>query len=417
MCFAFNADAAAACQGDDFGQNPDDVVTTPRGNFTGLYPPLFYLTMSAFAGADIEASVLSMRIANSVLFVGLVSALFALLPPHRRTTLVWSVALSVVPLGMFLIPSTNPSGWAILSAGTLWLSLLGAFETTGRRRIGLGGIALLATVIGAGARADAALYAGLAIVIVLLLTFRKSRAWLFSSIFALALLVIAGLFYLSASQGAAAAQGLSEAGGPDVNPLVLALANVINVPSLWVGVFGSWNLGWLDTVLPSGVWVAGFASFCGAIFIGLAARVPRKGIAIAVVVLVLWALPTYLLVQSQSIVGANFQPRYLLPLMVLLAGLLLLHDRDTPLRTTAVQRWVVVIALSLANALALHTNIRRYVTGADVPSVNLNEGIEWWWQLPVSPMVVWGVGSLTFAGVLVLINTRTWNLPKASVSP
>ena len=412
VCFAFNTEASAACHGADFGENPADVVTTPRGNFTGLYPPLYYFTMSLFAGPDIETSVLVMKLFNSVLFVLLVGALFWLLPPHRRRTLLVALAITMVPLGMFVVASTNPSGWAVLSAGTLWIALLGVMESTGRRRVGLGVIALLATIIGAGARADAAIYAAMAVVLVLIMTFRRERGFVVGAALGAVLVAVAVAFYLTSHQGEAASTGLAPGTtgpGDGTGPVVLAIINLINVPALWAGVFGSWNLGWLDTVMPASVWVAGLGIFGGAVFLGLSARVPRKGLAVALVVAALVVIPTALLVQSDSIVGANFQPRYLLPLMVMLAGFVLLTRAGESIATTPVQRWIVIIALSLANSLALQVNIRRYVTGTDVPSVDLDTGAEWWWHLPFSPMTVWIVGSLAFAGILVAINSRIWN--------
>lgn len=407
VCFAFNADVSAACQGSNFGDNPAAVVTTARGNFTGLYPPLYYYAMSFFAGSNIDTSVLVMRLVNCLLFVGLVSALFWLLPLARRPLLLWSLALSMVPLGMFIVPSTNPSGWAVLSAGTLWLALLGVSETSGKRRVALGIVALVATVLGAGARADAAIYAAFAVLLVLVITFRRTRKYFYVALFGVALVLIALAFYLTARQGNAVTSGLGGVSASQRdNPFILALANLINVPALWVGVFGSWNLGWLDTALPAGVWVAGFACFCGAIFLGLTARVPRKGVALIAIVLALVVVPTYLLGQSNSVVGANFQPRYLLPLIVILAGFALLYDPERPIRTTAAQRWLVIVVLSLANAIALEANIRRYVTGAHVESVNLDAGAQWWWHLPFSPMFVWIAGSLAFAGMMIGINSR-----------
>ena len=416
VCYAFNPDASASCQGNDFGVNPGDTIQSPRGNFTGLYPPVYYFAMSTFAGPNIENSVLLMKLANSLLFVGLTAALFWLLPLQRRQTLVWSLLVSLVPLGMFIIPSTNPSGWAVLSAGTLWLSLVGYLESTGRHRIGLGVIALIATIIGAGSRADAAIYAGLAVAIALFLTYRRTREWMLAAIVPVALLALAMVFFFSAGQGAAVSSGLApEHVAPVDSPIVLALANLINIPTLWAGVFGFTGLGWLDTVMPSSVWFAGLSVFSGAVLIGLSARVPRKALAVIVVVGSLIVIPTVLLVQSNSIVGANVQPRYILPLIVILAGLVLFQSVETRIRIVPVQKWIIIVALALSNAIALHTNIRRYVTGADVPSVDLDSGAEWWWNIPFSPMFVWVVGSVTFAAILIIVGSRTWNAPKPAL--
>lgn len=415
-CFAFNPDASAACHGADFGKNPGDLASSTRNNASGLYPPLYYFTMSLFTSPDVETSVLVMKLVNSILFIATVGVLFWLLPAHRRPTLLWTFVVTLVPLGMFVVPSTNPSGWAVLAAGTLWISLLGFMEAAGRRKVALGGMALLATVIGAGARADAALYGMLAIALVLLITFTNTRSFWKNAAFAVALVVISAAFYLGSHQGSAISSGLVADPGTDtprVNPLLLAMGNLINVPALWTGALGSGPLGWLDTAMPASVGVAVVASFCGAVFLGMRVRVPRKGFALLTILLALFVVPTVLLVQSQSLVGANFQPRYILPLLVMLAGFLLLQGAVTRIDASSAQRLIVVIAIALANAVALFTNIRRYVTGLDVSSLDLDRGAEWWWQLPIGPTFTWIAGSVAFALLLVLINSRTVSGPAA----
>ncbi|MGL4340630.1 MAG: DUF2142 domain-containing protein [Rhodoglobus sp.] len=412
VCFAFTPNTSASCQGEDFGVKPGDTVQTPRGNFTGVYPPLYYYVMNFLTGDNIENSVLAMKLLNCLIFVGLVAALFWLLPLHRRQTLVWSLAISLVPLGMFIIPSTNPSSWAVISAGTLWLALVGYFESEGRRRIGLAVIAALAAVLGAGARADSALFAGLAIALAMVVTFRTTQRWFRSAILPLALVLIAVAFFFSAQQAEAISGGLTPGQESTANnPVTLTMANLINLPTLWVGVFGFTGLGWLDTQMPAGVWFAGLTVFSGALFIGMTTHVPRKAVVVSTLVAALIVMPTLLLVQSSSAVGTNVQPRYMLPLVVMLAGLLLLQSVDSRIVIRRTQKWFVLLVLSLSNTIALHTNMRRYVTGADVSSINLDSGTEWWWDIPFSPMFVWIVGSLAFAGVLVAVNAKLSNSP------
>ncbi len=402
VCYAHKPADSAECQGKDFGEDPTDVTTTVRNNsFDQLYPPVFYFVMSTLVGTNVEISVVAMRILNAVLFVGLATALFLLLPARRRSTLVVSLAITLTPLGMFLIPSTNPSSWAIISAAVLWLALLGYFESEGRRKVALGGLALLATVLGAGARADAAVYAGLAVTVVIILTFRAKRAYLLSTLLPVGLVAIAVAFYAVAGQARASITGLAPHGDNSINLISLAVVNLLNVPDLWVGVFGHWGLGWLDTALPAVVWVGGFGAFCAALAFGFANVNRRKVIAAALVVAVLWLLPTVLLVQTRATVGGYVQPRYIYPLIIILAGLALLATRYD---ATTLPRFPVLLGVAIlagVHAVSLHTNIRRYVTGNDVGGINLNNS-EWWWNLPVSPMAVWVIGSLAFGGALVL---------------
>ena len=66
-----------------------------------------------------------------------------------RRALVGACALAIAgaPLGMFLIPSNNPSGWAITGVGTAFLALLGWYETEGRRRWVLGALYIVGVLM------------------------------------------------------------------------------------------------------------------------------------------------------------------------------------------------------------------------------------------------------------------------------
>ena len=315
----------------------------------------------------------------------------------------WAWLITTVPLGLFLIASNNPSSWAITGVGTAWLALYGYFESTAHRRVLLGVLFGLSVVVAAGARADAAVYAGLATALVCFLRFQRTREFLVAAILPAAMTVVALALFLSASHALAAAEGLGDH-TPPLEPFALIAYNLMNVPSLWAGVFGSWGLGWLDTEMPAVVAIGALSVFVAVGFAALRLSSWRKSISVAVVGLVLWLLPTYILVRGGDTVGANVQPRYLLPLIVLLAGLLLLTVDRRTFSVSRLQAIVVGLALGIAQSLALHVNIRRYVTGSDQPGANLDAGYEWWWSaFPLSPMAIWMLGTLAFAALLVVV--------------
>ncbi len=177
------------------------------------------------------------------------------------------------------------------------------------------------------------------------------------------------------------------------------------MPYLWTGVWGTWALGWFDVVLPAIVpWAAG-AAFIVVAFAGVGLLNKRKAVAITGVLAVLVALPVYLLTVGGDTVGNQFQPRYLLPLIVLLALVLVTAPSGSrTLRFTSLQTFAILGALALANLVALQVNIRRYVTGTDQQGFNLSAGAEWWWpDLPVGAAAVWMIGALSFAGLLAVL--------------
>ena len=418
VCYAGKRNVSAECQ--EAALNAEGRFETDRGNFAGEYPPVYYAFTHIFAGSDIQLSALTMRLVNAAIFVGLATSLFALLPLARRNTLLWGWLVALVPLGMFLIPSNNPSGWAITGVGTAFLALLGWFETEGRRRWALGALYLVGVIMAAGARGDAGVYVVGASVTASIVTSRATREWKLRALLPLAGAAIAVAFFVNAGQSGVGAIGFSGgsvatpaagSGGPiEVSPGVpvsgfaLAAYNLLMLPYLWTGVWGTWALGWFDTGLPDIVPWAAAAAFIVVAFAGLGRLDLRKAISVSGVLLVLVVLPVYVLTVGGMKVGEALQPRYLLPLIVLLSLLLATTPSGPALRFTRVQTFAILGALSLANFVSLQVNIRRYVTGADQQGLNLDAGAEWWWTgFPVGPGAVWVIGALAYAGLLVVL--------------
>jgi hypothetical protein len=416
-CYASNQDLSAACQNSlTFTAKPQ--VESNRGNFDGGYPPVYYGVMSIFAGSHIIVSALLMRLFTIVLFLGITIALYVLLPVARRQTLVLSWAITTIPLGIFLLASNNPSSWAIIGLGSCWQALLGYFESTGKRRIALGAIFALSVLMAAGARGDAAFYCVIAIVAVLWLTFTRTRSYLLLSILPIVLALVAVLFFVTSSQSVsglvglgssgASESGIGAAGGSSVarqslSGVGLLAYNLLNTQSLWAGVFGGWELGWLDTPMPALVSMGALAVFVAIAFVGLSRMGWRKLTVTLGITVALWVIPVYVLQKGGNTVGQNVQPRYLLPLIVVLGGMLLLARRGERLRFTRLQLILVVATLSIVNFVALHVNIQRYVSGNGHTGIDLDANEAWWWNMPFPPDLIWIVGSLAYAAMLALI--------------
>ncbi len=402
-CYANQTRQTAACQTEYLKLGSAPTLMTDRGSFQNNYPPVYYAFMSVFVSGDIIASALVMRLVNILIFLGLTIALFILLPGARRPALIWGWMISTVPLGLFLLASNNPSAWALIGIGSAWIALLGYFETRGRRKAGLGIVFALAAIIAAGSRGDAALYLVMSVGIVLILTFSWAKDYLVSCLLPLAFCLVGFYFFLSSRQSGVLVDGLGNGTVVPGSPLALAAKAILNVPELWTGALGGYPLGWLDTTMPATVTFGAVVAFVAVFFVGLSRLSARKGISLALVALALWVVPAYVLVKGMNQVGDNLQPRYLLPLMVLFAGLVMVgvkRGRFTMSRPVLV---VVVGLLALAESLALYVTMRRYLTGIDGSSWNLDAHAAWWWNIPLSPMFVWIAGSLAFTALLVIL--------------
>lgn len=414
-CFSFDGTKSAACQG---GVKTD--ATTGRVNIHGVYPPFYYAFMHTFVTPNVDVSIVVMRIVNAVIFIGLASVLCWLLPARRRWNLIWSLAITMVPLGLFLIPSVNPSSWGLISVGLVLLAVVGYFESTGWRRVGLAAVAIVAAFLGGASRSDGAVFSVLATGAAVLLTMRRGRSYWLSAILALGIVVLsAALFLTSGQSGSALSGGLASGGKGGATNWSLWFPVLSQVPVLWAGGLGAvFGLGWVDTMMPGGVWVVTLGVFAALVFAGVRILGLRKGLVLAGATVGLIVLPFYLQISTGALVGDRLQPRYVLPILILFAAVALWESAGRRFDLTRTQWWILAAALAVAQALALHANIRRYVTGTNVMDFNLSAGVQWWWNIPLSPMWLWVLASAGFVGLMALIVIEFSRvLPRAAVSP
>ena len=406
-CYAEDETKSAACQVNRKVFETSKTAVTERGNFLSKYPPVFYATMSVFAGPDVRASVVAMRLFNVALFSLL--TLSACLLVGRRWRFVLGAALltTLVPLGVSLVASLNPSSWTIAGTCILFVVSSAIFEniTNGRairhergRFIGQAIVASISFIMAAGSRSDGALFALLAVS----LAFGLARTW--TVLRNWTLLIVAGFVVLTSAflfvtrNTVFTPSELSDfernAGKEGRAFLVVLGKNVLAIPDLLRQFFGSQGLGWLDTGMPAIATLGAMVVFVAVMSVRIV-QARRQTLwvlgagAIAVVLVPL----AYLQVRN-AFVGESFQARYLLPLVIVLAAVALAGGREP-----VIPRRIAILALPvliLANAAALYANMSRYIQGGKATSWNLDEA-KWWWTNMPSPMVVWIVGSVAFA--------------------
>lgn len=400
-CFAFQPEQSASCQ--SLPTSGDlELRSTDRGNFVNQYPPVYYSVHALFASSNVEASAVVMRLLNVAIFVALMTAVYAASPARVRPSLVLPSLVALVPLGAFLIASNNPSSWAVTSAATAWVAYLGYLTTDGRRSVVLGALAIVWALLGAGARSDSAAYTAVALVLASIIAFRPTREFVLRSLLGVVTLAVMALLNLGSRSAGVATSGFGGGEVQEFDRVGLLASNLLDLPYLWSGVFGTWGLGWLDTQMPAIVWTAMLAAFVAVAFSSQRSSSWRVRVTILALAGALVAIPSLVLLLSQAAVGFQVQPRYILPLIIMLAGFCVLDYARSSNAFGRVQLVALGTAVAGANLVALHVNIRRYVTGIDGSGWNLAQPVEWWWTGAIAnPMVVWMLGSLAAAGVAV----------------
>jgi hypothetical protein len=395
-CYAFNAEAVASC---DYSE---ELISTDRSNISGGYPPVYYWAMSHLVGGDVQSSVIAMRLFSVLIAIVGIAVAVVIAPARLKLLPLVGLFLTITPLGSFLIASNNPSGWAYPAVIVFFSAMTSFLARESRSATAVSGVlAICAVVIGAGARADAALYVVLVLGVSWILMWDRKRVDLFSIALSVAVVALSVSFYLNAGQSAVL---LREQGAPgfDVGNFV---SNLLGLPTLWAGALGTWGLGWLDTAMPATVWLATIGLYFAVVFGSLRAMGVRRAVSVALVALALIVVPMYVLTRENIPIGVGVQPRYILPLLAILVMAAWFPARGKEaLKPSLPQIYVTLLGLWVANAIALHVNIRRYVTGVDVKSANLDANVEWWWPaLAISPMGVWLTGTIAFGILLVAI--------------
>jgi hypothetical protein len=256
-------------------------------------------------------------------------------------------------------------------------------------------------------------YGVIALLAAAALSFRRDRRYALDLLLPAVLGVVAVAFFFSGGQSAIVT-GDTAVGNDSLGTGALILINGKMLPQLWAGVFGLSGLGWLDTLMPGIVWIPALTIFAAVCFWGLRRGDWRKWVAFSGVAASLVVIPMYILVHDGVTVGAGVQPRYIYPLIIMLGGVALVRFARPDLGLGRLQLVIVGAGLTAANSVALHTNLRRYITGMDSQSFNLNTNIEWWWNAPVSPMLVWAGGSVAFAVVLAALIWTVWERPRTA---
>lgn len=385
--------------------------TKQVNNVTQSYPKVFYFIESFFASSHVSVSVLLMRLFNAFLALGVIFVLVKWSPPRISRSLLYVSAVALVPLGTFIIPSTNPSSWAVISAVAIVPAMLLFFESQRRSIIVLGAaVSFFLVVIGSGSRVDSAIFCIAGIFAAWLISPRGSRLNWRRGVFAVALIGLAFAMY----RFGGSADNLTNQVQPDwwSNPILLY--NFLNLPSLWQGAFGTWGLGWLDVKMPAVVPALAWGAFVAAVVAGIRYTWTLKNVALGALLFGSFVIPFYVVMHDSVFVGEYVQPRYVYPLLIILMATAMVSASDSDHIFTRTQLIVLSAMAAVANSVALFMTLKRYVQGSENYSLGLNTDVGWWWisgSSPwfavASPMTIWAVGSFAFAAVLLSIVVRS----------
>jgi len=356
VCFAVRPNQPASClEGGDGG----GMHETPSR--AASYPPFYYLLISWPTLVTSGHTMVFLMRATSAAWVALLLALGIHNAAKSSRRGPWLPALLVVlaPNLLFFGAAILPSGMAIAAGFAVWTGGLRLLRDDVRPgpALALVGVPLCLLIL---IRRDSVLWAALIVVFLLALadkgrlaTLVRSRmTWLWTAVTgACAVLQLA---LSGAETGRSVATGGAGIGGS-------ALAALGALPYYLHQMVGG-ILGWLDTILPEGVYLVFFLLLGFVLLIGLCFGARRFAIVLAALIATTLLVPVA--------IGAGtfpyFQGRYILPFAVgvpLVAARGLTESRIAsvwPARFT----WILVPIIGVAQVAAFAQTMRRFTAGA-----------------------------------------------------
>jgi Predicted membrane protein (DUF2142) len=386
-CWGQSWDASAGCQAairERAGRVPG------RAN-DGLYPDGFYRLMAVFASSNIDRSVVVMRIVSWLLALSLLSSAAFLASRDLRRAFTIGAFTTLVPLGVFVFASTNPSGVAIAGVAAYWCAThtFLSVDLTPRRIAAVLALVVAGCVFALASRADAGIFLAVASLAAWISTAGHRRTLLLRSLLPVGVGIVGLAYAFAGTQTQRWAGGL---GVQEDNTLAAKLfESALDLPRVALGALGPAELVW--TPLPPLVSTLMLVAFGGVVILGIGAASREKWLALAVTVGAIVVASMAVLVSGQ-----NVQARYVLPLLPVVAATALVAPRlGSPVVIGRGQAFLIAGAVVVAHSAALHRTIRRFVTGIDEGGPDLGESVEWWWSAGPGPMAVWLLGTFAFA--------------------
>lgn len=408
-CYAYDSSKSAICQ--NISQNETSVFeAAPHSNQEQTYPPGYYFVLSQLVSSDIQSSVLLIRALNAALFVSLISITFIMVNEKLKKSLSLGFLFLAIPLGTFIIPSTNPSSWSIIALSIFWVAFLAFLETDGRRKIALGLLLVLTSLLATQSRADSAIYLIISAALVLIHVGIKKFKETPTAAFLILLLLLSSISLLFSGQTEALNSGLNSGMELEENQnfFYLLFFNFFGQPWLWTGVLGTWPLGWLDTPINNWVSILLVSSAAFMFYWSLRGTKPWRNKGFIFVWGSVWLIPFVILMRSEALIGTEVQPRYILPLLIVAYGYSVYIGNNKQINLYLVL--VFTFTLSISNSFALLAVMNRYIFGRGNGETLLSSSPEWWWNFGFTPLTVWIIGSLSFLfatlGIFVLTNSR-----------
>ena len=406
FCYAGDSKISASCIRGLDAEALTKLESSKRFN-TSRIASNFYKSNGFLVSPNVNRSILTMRFLQIFVFFALIG--FAIYSSGERK---WAVLLALfvgmVPVGLFIIPSTSPSSWAIVGVVSAGICVMNSLIASRKSHQVIAVIGfLVAILLTRNVRADVNIMLVICITLGLVSGFvvretDHSLKFDRAKLLKLVLLATPGLIYIHLKVFSLYPWRISKfiLGGS-----FYSLSN--DSPQAFLGFLGGTiQLGSADFAPTPVVLIlmsVGFATFIviTARFVPLKVKI-SSGFGLSL----LFFLPYWFSLGAIGLASRYVMAIYLVSLVTFSASAVT-SRRLANFKFSKSALVTIFLTISLGQSLSLHQSIRRYITGTNISGWNLNEGAQWWWTHGPSPLSIWILGSVAFSVALFIVLLMT----------
>ena len=359
--------------------------------------------MHHLVGPNMTQSVLAMRILNATIASLLFLSQAVLCTNKKYLSWLTGFSFTVIPLGMSLIASINPSGWAITGIANSWMFLLIAKtmpKEERNKKIAAWALWALAGFMCIASRFDATIF----LVITNLIVFAASsnlikkinwRYLVGAATLIISFFVIWWNYFPFLNWASRFTTTPLNPNGPSLHIWITHW--IINVISIPIEAFGEGRLGAEIVDIPRVVPILGIA-LLGAALLFAFLQVNRMQLFVTCSSF-MFMTAVVMRIANMELDLFNVSGRYILPLVPYIVGSCV-YFSSSPIQLMEVPqlRRIVIVCMTIAHALSMYAVVEQNVMGTSFGIQILKVGTEeWWWtESPIGPNFLIVIGSFCF---------------------
>ncbi len=372
------------------------------------YPKTYPDVMRNFVSADVEKSVVQMRLFNSLLAALTIIFAFSInLRSFYDAHLTWLIV--VTPGTAYFIGSVHNSSWTLIGTTCFVVAFMSVLKNRKVPKIWIPAslLVLFAVWLTSSSRPEGKYTLIFLAAIILVSEFppkhlklTKKNTFIVGSTLTIAIFVFQRATWWGRVNIFTDQRFMPEKEFPHTANELL-LNNFLRLPDFFLAFFGTFGLGFPQLSLGSIVWLFSFQSTLLLMVFAIRKSHKSHQIIFAFAFLLMIFAILYLSQTGLYELVNEISPRYFLPIFI---GLIIIATNNKKHRYPNSLVMTVALMSTISNSVAIRDSIRRYVTGQDVYSIkSLNRGREWWWQFGPQPETVWLIGTLAFAALWALL--------------